>query len=263
MNKDNLIKLISKRSGLKRKKCESALDTITFLISKNLRNKRNVIIDNFGSFFINRKKTEVILIGNHIKKVFPPEDYISFKFSENNIHKEGYSLCPVKNKIISALSDQFKISKEDAGVFNECIFNTIKDCFRKNRKTEIPKLGEFKNIENNSAELRNSVNFIPLKKLAKNINHYFNGLKPELQKYKDIYSEYSDSVPEFKISEEFKSEYKEICKESEDQFKDEVNYNDVYGIRKKLISDELIELHKEITNTVSSEGTEKRTNLWG
>lgn len=54
-----------------------------------------------------------------------------------------------------------------------------------------------------------------------------------------------------------------MCKEREDLLIDEVNNNGGYGIRKKLISDELIELHKEITNSVSSEKTEKRTNLWG
>jgi len=59
------------------------------------------------------------------------------------------------------------------------------------------------------------------------------------------------------------SEYKEMCNEREDILKDEVNNNAGDGIRKKLISDELIELHKEITNSVSSEKTEKRTNLWG
>ena len=263
MNKDNLIKLISKRSGHKRKKCESALDTITLLISKNLRKKMNVVIDNFGSFFIKRKKTEVILIENYTKKVFPPEDYVSFEFSENIIYKERYSDCPGKNEIVSALSVQFNISKEDASDFSECIFNTIKYCFRKNKNLDIPKLGEFKTIKDNSVESRHSVNFIPVKKLAKIINHYFNGLKPEEQKYTEIYSEYSDLIPEFKISEEFKSEYKELCKERGDILKDEVNYNAGYGIRKKLISDELIELHKEITNSVSSEKTEKRTNLWG
>lgn len=263
MKKDNLIRLISKSSGQKRKKCESALDTIILLISKSLRNKRNVVIDNFGSFCIKRKKTEVILIGNYLKKVIPPEDYISFEISDNIFVKEECSDCLDLKEIVSALSVEFNINKEDAVIFAVCILNTIKDCFRKNRNIEIPKLGEFKTIKSNSGELRYSVNFIPVKKIAKNINHYFNGLKPEVQKYKEIYSEYSDLVPEFKISEEFMNEYKEMCKEREDILKDEVNYNDGYGIRKKLISDELIELHKEITNTVSSEKTEKKTNLWG
>jgi len=263
MKKDNLIKLISKSSGQKRKKCESAFDTIIFLISKSLRNKRNVAIDNFGSFCLKRKKTEIIIIGNYLKKVIPPEDYISFEYSENIVCKEECSDFLDLKEIVSALSVQFNINKEDAGIFAGCIFNAIKDCFRKNRNIEISKLGEFKTIKSNSGHFRQSVNFIPVKKLAKNINHYFNDLNSEVQKYKEIYSEYSDSVPEFKISEEFMSEYKEMCNEREDILKDEVNNNAGDGIRKKLISDELIELHKEITNSVSSEKTEKRTNLWG
>ena len=263
MKKDNLIKLISKSSGQKRKNCESALDTITFLISKSLRNKRNVVIDNFGSFCIKRNKPEVIVIGNHFKKVIPPEDYISFEFSGNIVRKEECTDCPDLKEIVSALSVQFNVNKEDAGIFALCIINTIKDCFRKNRNIEIPKLGEFKTINSISTEFRQSVYFIPVNKLAKNINNYFNDLKPEVHKYKEIYSEYSDLVPEFKISEEFMNGYKEMCKEREDLLIDEVNNNGGYGIRKKLISDELIELHKEITNSVSSEKTEKRTNLWG
>ncbi|MBL0106889.1 MAG: HU family DNA-binding protein [Ignavibacteria bacterium] len=68
MKKDNLIKLISKSSGQKRKKCESAFDTITLLISKSLRNKRNVVIDNFGSFCIKERKLKSLSLETILKK---------------------------------------------------------------------------------------------------------------------------------------------------------------------------------------------------
>lgn len=263
MNKDNIIKLISKKSHLKRKKCETALDVVTGLISEKLRNKKNVIIDNFGSFSVKRKETEVILAGNYIKTVLPPEDYVSFEFWENDAYNDQYTECPSKKEIVTALSVQFLISKEEADNIFEIIFSTLINCFKNNRSIDLPKFGEFKTVKNNSGKLKNSVRFMPAKKLAKNINHCFSGLRSENLKYNELYSGYSDNIPEYKMSDDFIESYKEMCRENEMKITEDNEGTSETVIRKKLISDELVELHKEIINSVPSDRKENKTNLWG
>lgn len=263
MNKNNFIKHISQRSDQKRKKCGKALDIVTGMISKSLKNGVNVLIDNFGSFIISNKETEVRILKNHTKVVTPPENFIFFNFAGNRIYSGELTEYLSKSGIAQAISAELKLIPEAASKLTENIFSSAADCFRNYTSIFIPKFGEFKPVKRKSEELIYTVEFFPSKKLSKKINCRFNNLKQVKLNFKELYSEYSDKGLDYVISEEFRNKYKEICSESETLLNDEETIITEPEVRKKLISDELIELHKEIVNPFNGRVNDNKTNLWG
>ncbi|MEO8666123.1 MAG: HU family DNA-binding protein [Ignavibacteria bacterium] len=82
MNKENLIKKISKETGLKRKKTGKVFDKVIELISKDLRKKREVSIEGFGNFKIKRVEMKMLFGKDNSKTVYPPKDTIEFTLAE-------------------------------------------------------------------------------------------------------------------------------------------------------------------------------------
>jgi nucleoid DNA-binding protein len=82
MNKDALIKRISKDSKLKKKKTVKVFNKLFDLISKEIKKGREVSIEGFGDFVISRQELKIIHQKNKSGLVMPPKDIIEFKISE-------------------------------------------------------------------------------------------------------------------------------------------------------------------------------------
>jgi len=81
MNKDALIKRISKDSKLKKKKTVKVFNKLFDLISKEIKKGREVSIEGFGDFVISRQELKIIHQKNKSGLVMPPKDIIEFKIS--------------------------------------------------------------------------------------------------------------------------------------------------------------------------------------
>jgi len=81
MNKDALIKRISKDSKLKKKKTVKVFNKLFDLISKEIKKGREVSIEGFGDFVISRQELKIIHQKNESGLVMPPKDIIEFKIS--------------------------------------------------------------------------------------------------------------------------------------------------------------------------------------
>lgn len=78
MNKENLIKKISKEAGIKKADSNGIFDRVIELISKELKKGKEVTIENFGEFKIVRNEMKIILKKKNNKIVYPPKDSIVF-----------------------------------------------------------------------------------------------------------------------------------------------------------------------------------------
>jgi len=83
MNKVDLIKKISKESGLKKKKTDKVFNKVIEFISKDLRKKRETSIEGFGDFKIKRVEMKMLFGKTRIKTIYPPKDIIDFTLAEN------------------------------------------------------------------------------------------------------------------------------------------------------------------------------------
>jgi len=81
MNKDALIKRISKDSKLKKKKTVKVFNKLFDLISKEIKKGREVSIEGFGDFVISRQELKIFHQKNNSGLVMPPKDIIEFKIS--------------------------------------------------------------------------------------------------------------------------------------------------------------------------------------
>jgi len=81
MNKDALIKRISKDSKLKKKKTVKVFNKVFDLISKEIKKGREVTIGDFGDFVISRQEMKIVQQKNKSGTVIPPKDIIEFKVS--------------------------------------------------------------------------------------------------------------------------------------------------------------------------------------
>lgn len=240
MDKNSLIKIISLESGLKRNKCESVFDAILKSVSKDLKENKNVSVENFGDFNIIKVESK-ILIRKNIKVIYPPSNQVEFILSDENLKTESGILSSKKKEITFEIANEFKLTYTDSEDIVNIIFNTLKESFRKNKIVFLQKFGEFKTSTNNKVE------FKPSKKLYKRINYCFNDLEiNEVSLEEKIIEEQNEF--EYSMSEEFMKNYKEICESGEVIIESKFNTESFPG-KKKLISDELIKLHNEIIET--------------
>ena len=155
-----------------------------------------------------------------------------------------------KEKIKSAISIEFGLNKLDADKVVEKIFDTMSECFQENKNLEIEKFGKFKIIKANNPQnnISKSLQFFPVKKLAKKINHNFNDMEEiELQ-----IRDYPEIAVPLKSAEQEKKFLKEKIIVSETKSTEG---------QRKLISDDLVKLHREITESNEDEPGAK--NVWG
>jgi len=166
-----------------------------------------------------------------------------------------------KSDIISATSIEFILSKNEAEKIVDIIFKIMSESLKENKNLDIPKFGEFKVISSDTSNDR-SVRFSPSKKLLKKVNYFFSDLeKTELQYIEPEIIKSNDEFS-YTISKEFLKQKKEL----------EISGNNILPVKeetstigenvKKLISEELVKLHKEIIE-FSNGSEERRNNLWG
>lgn len=241
MDKNSLIKIISLKSGLKRNNCESVFEAVLKSISKDLKEIKNVSVENFGDFCLFRVES-IIQTRKNIKVIYPPSNQVEFLLSGENLKTESVISSPKKKEIAFEIASEFKLTDTDSEAIVNIIFCTLKESFRKNKIVFIQKFGEFKNTSNNKIVFR------PCKKLCKRINYCFNDLEiVEVRLEEKIIEEQNEF--EYSISEEFMKNYKEIC-ESGEADSESIIKSESFPGKKKLISDELIKLHNEIVEIV-------------
>ena len=164
-----------------------------------------------------------------------------------------------KNDIISAVSIEFGLSKEQSEITVNNVFLNVSQALKKNKVLEIQKFGKFKLIADKDSELRSSdVRFTPSKKLSVRINSKFDNLK----KMKIKFGSAPVIIDDYKLpvkNNEKSSEIKNDDITSQEKPKEEkIN---MHGQR-KLISEDLVKLHKEITKEENDESSQAN-NLWG
>ena len=164
-----------------------------------------------------------------------------------------------KNDIISAVSIEFGLSKEQSEITVNNVFLSVSQALKKNKFLEIQKFGKFKLIADKDSESRYAeVRYIPSRKLSVRINSKFDNLKKTKIKFR--------TAPE--IEDDFKSQIEKNEKSSEikndditSQEKPKEEKINMQGQR-KLISEDLVKLHKEITKDENDEPS-PANNLWG
>ncbi len=164
-----------------------------------------------------------------------------------------------KKDIISAVSIEFGLSKVQAEKTVDSIFLNFAQTLKKNKVLEIQKFGKFrlsadKDSKSNSAEIK----FSPSKKLSVRVNGKFDNLKkvkvkfgsaPEVKENLKVVSGLTDNTeriikPETSAPAASKYEKENI------------------PVQRKLISEDLVKLHKEITKDKNDEPSADK-NLWG
>jgi len=166
-----------------------------------------------------------------------------------------------KNEIISSISIEFILSKDEAEKTVDIIFEILRENLRGNKNLDIPKFGEFKVIPSDTGN-DSSVRFSPSKKLLKKVNCFFSDLKkielqydePEILKINDELK-YTPSEEFVKQNKESEKSEDEIPLLQEEESTDEEN-------RKKLIPEELVKLHKEIIEP-RNYSEDRSKDLWG
>ncbi len=82
MNKEALVKRISKDSKLKKKKTLKVFNKVFDLIAKEIKKGRKVAVEDFGDFVISRQELKIVPQKNNTGMVIPPKDIIQFMASE-------------------------------------------------------------------------------------------------------------------------------------------------------------------------------------
>lgn len=262
MNKSKLIKKIASESGIKSRKCEKFADSFFGGISKKLTEERKILIDKFGEFGIFRTEIRVIHSKENLFMVIPPGEHIEFRYISSN--ENDFDFTSVED-IINNLSIDFTLSKSETEILVSKILSKIKNNLNGKKKFEYEKFGTFKvKTDKKKNEI---VKFISSGKLYKKINYCFNDLKTQkvITAPPEVLSE--NEIISYEISEEFKSNIKEenqdspigIQKKTNEKSKSETSKESM----RKLISEEVLKLHNEITKPDKISGEVNDDGLWG
>ena len=166
-----------------------------------------------------------------------------------------------KAAIKSAISIEFALSIKEAGRIVDIVFEVLEDFVKRNKEFEIRKFGKFSSVtvKNSDNKKHRALTFTPSKKLSKRANYNFENLKKVKIQVKDKNEIEQPDDFDHNLPDDF---VKQIIEKSEDAidivFEEEVEQ--VKGAR-ILIPDNLIKLHKEITEDDKKEPDKK--NLWG
>jgi len=164
-----------------------------------------------------------------------------------------------KNDIISAVSIEFGLSKEQSEITVNNVFLNVAQALKKNRVLEIQKFGKFKLVADKESVLRSAeVRFAPSRKLSLRINSKFDNLKKVKIKFgtaPDIKDDFKSQIEKNEKSSEIKNN------DNTSQAKPKEEKINIQGQR-MLISEDLVKLHKEITKEENDESS-PANNLWG
>ncbi len=163
-----------------------------------------------------------------------------------------------KSDIISAVSIEFGLSREQAERTVNSLFTIIGQTLKKNKVLEIQKFGKFLLTSDKENEAETSeIKFAPSKKLSVRVNGKFDNLKKVKIKFGSVpdINEYTDSPIEKNAKPAEINNPEITVPESKD---DKI----LPQGQRKLISDDLVKLHKEITKEDKDESGSVH-NLWG
>lgn len=272
MNKENLIKKISKDSKIKKKNCHKIFGKVIELITKDLKKGESVLLEGFGEFRIIRDEMKILIKKDRNKIVIPPKDLITFIPGDGRAGSQTAG-----DKIKSAVSIEFGMSKKKAGNAVEAILTGLSGQLAKGKNIELQKFGKMiVSVKKGDTSGNKIISFVPSKKLAKRVNNNFENLKkvkmktgelnlniediPEMNEREDkLILTKSEDKFEFKISEDFKKEIQKDIGEPEIIIEDK---EPAFANPKKLISENLVKLHKEIIQE-NKDASDEETNLWG
>lgn len=166
-----------------------------------------------------------------------------------------------KAVIKSDISIEFALSIKEAGRIVDIVFDVLEDFVKRNKNFEIRKFGKFSSVAVKSSDNKKHrpLTFTPSKKLSRRANYNFENLKKVKIQVKDkIEIEQPDDF-DHSLPDDF---VKKIIEQSEDviNVESEEQVEPVKSAR-ILIPDNLIKLHKEITEDDKKEPDKK--NLWG
>ncbi|MEO8446282.1 MAG: HU family DNA-binding protein [bacterium] len=146
-----------------------------------------------------------------------------------------------KEQIKTAVSIEFGLHKAEAGNIVDTIFEEITLCILKNKKLELKKFGKFRLSKDKK---RKHIEFIPAGKLARKINSDFEGLEKVSVEW--VKQEEKEPAPIQKTPIETPAVTSPITQEVP---------------QRKLISDDLVKLHREITK--EEKEVPKVRSIWG
>jgi len=151
-----------------------------------------------------------------------------------------------KEKLISSVSIDLGLSKEKSEKAVSALFDTLMKALKKEGEISIQKFGTFricsgKDIE--GKEVKKKIKFTPAKKLALRVNNDFRNLK-KVKLKKNLKVREAD-FNKYEL-------YLPLTEYQNDESKDSKGWvNSKSGVQKILISDDLINLHKEITKEIT------------
>ena len=152
-----------------------------------------------------------------------------------------------KERIISAISIDLGLSKEKSVKAVNAVLSCVLKAIEKDNGLVIQKFGKFKPISGKTDGKKNSIKFTPAKKLAIRVNSDFKNLK------------------KVKIKKNLKTAEKKFKKYDINLIKEDLIpdgsqeiqgwVNNSTDIQRTLISDQLINLHQEITKEITKDIT--------
>lgn len=260
MNQNKLIKSISDSTGIKKRELSEAAGFIWKSVTDNLVEKKKLILKNFGDFRIVRRRTGIYEDKNDIFIVIPPKNTVVFNFY-GKANTSDY--CPETDEITNNISLRFFINANDSVKIVNLFFNGISKCLNEGKSFKAAGFGEFKVTGYDSVSKTKTIKLILSRKLSGKINNDFDNLK-----VKRIYRQLPEILIDrdefnFTISDEFKQQMK--MQSEPDVVKPEQLEKEILSVSsnlKRLISEELLKLHKEITELGFQSGNKKEINLW-
>lgn len=260
MNKKRVIKAVSDISGIKKKKINEMADYVFKVITDIIVINKIVVINNFGEFRLIKRNTRIIKDKNDVYIVIPPSNVIIFNLFKSEEHRKN---SMNSEEIINRMMIKFSINDEDATMIFKNIFSTVRDFLLKGKKFKAGSFGEFQSVKLNSKDRHAEVIFKSSGKLKAKTNYEFENLKvcriyiqkPEVFEEKEQF--------EFEITEEFKSKLKDLKENEFVQTTDiESETVKISNNLKRLISEELLKLHREITDLGLKTKQFNEVNLW-
>lgn len=235
MKKNKFAKQVSEVTGMKTKKITEIVDDVFKLISNELRKGRAVQIESFGLFRLAEVKPKVIFLKNKMRKVIPPHNKIEFVTLPDlkNIHPEFFR----DEEIKQALSIKYGLSIQETFNVVDNIFKTLSSMITDENDIRLKGFGKFK------MKRPEEIFFTPSRKLVKKMNKAFNALDEV-----ELTLPEEPEIPEFPIDDELS----DVAIEKKPAIVKET-------AQRKLVSDTLLKLHKEITG----DDNEEKKNLWG
>lgn len=211
MNKKSLANKVTPGIKLNKKQAEFALSAIFERIRLFVKGDKKFKIQNFGEFYVERRKMQTMVDHNRKALVLlPPKDKIVFKFyTSEDLQKESKSLDDNLSNLIKEVTEELLAYHEFKRInFDETacydffmnLFDNLRDNLANEKNINIGEFGKFK-------AKNQTISFSPSKKFAEDINYNFSNLNSQVvrQLSKAEYSKYGiTEQPEQKKEEKHK-----------------------------------------------------------